>query len=320
MQKTFSGEFKILDEAQGIVEAAISTFGVIDSDGDVTSKSSFPADGHPVIMSAYNHQSWKGALPYGYGSISTTDTEAQFKGQFLMDTSHGADAFRTVKALSEQGLQQWSYSLTDIKAHKGNIGTKMARFLDSFDVAEVSPVIKGASVDTRTLNIKGTKQLSSMVAELLTEAGKARWGGSGSYVYLDDWDPDTETAMFCVRNWDSGEMGLIQVDFTRTDTSVTLGDAETPVVSTSQYLPKGIKFAEHSDLVLVQVEAFIKRANEVVTLRAEKGKGISEDSKSQIVKLRDQLEELLATPTNHDPLDEELLKAFIRSQKQLQRS
>lgn len=316
MLKLFKAD--ITDE--GVVSSVISTFGVVDHDGDVTSKSSFPDDGHPVIMSAYNHQSWKGALPIGYGSITTTDTEAHFKGQFLMDTTHGVDAFRTVKALSGQDLQEWSYSLRDIKSSATVVKGKSARHLDSFEVAEVSPVIKGASIGTRTIDIKSVegKQLSSMLSRLLADAGDARWGASGSYVYLDDFDIDSETAVFCVRNWDTGTRESYQVDFTRTDTSVVLGDAETAVVSTTAYLPKGLKFSEHSNLVLTHVGGLIERANEVMTLRAEKGKSISEESKAQLVVLRDQLEKLLQTATPPIAIDEELQSLFLKSMRQLQ--
>lgn len=317
MRKTFKAEVT----EDGTVTAIIATLGVRDHDGDVAFKDSFPEDGQPLVMSAYNHKSWEGALPYGHGTLRVTDTQAKVSGQFFMDTTQGLNAFRTVKAMSDAGLQEWSYSYHGVKSHKGQHQGEQVRFLDKFSMHEFSPVIKGAGLDTYTESIKGAKQLSSMIAELLTDEGKARWGGNGTYVYLDDFDPDTETAVFCTRNWDTGESDMIQVDFSRTDTSVTLGDAETPVVSTTQYLPKGIKFAEHSKLVLAQVDAFCKRATEVVTLRAEKGKSISEESKAQILKLHDQLAELLADPPpNTTPLDDEVLKAFIRSQKTLQRS
>lgn len=238
--KTFEDvEFK--DDAQGMVSAKISTFGVIDHDGDITAKSSFK-DGQSVIMSAYNHKSWEGSLPIGHGKIFTNSTEAIFEGKFLMNTAHGSDAFHTVKAISEVGLQEWSYSLKNIKSRRGELGGKTARLLDSFDVNEVSPVLKGASIDTQTLDIK-------------------------------------------------------QLD-----------------------VPTDMKFAEHSDWVMAQVEALIKRATEVVTLRAEKGKDISEESKAQFLKLRTQIDELLATPNTTPELSDEVLKAFLRSQKNLQRS
>lgn len=314
MHKTFKAD--VTDE--GTVTAVIATLGVKDHDGDVAFKDSFPEDGHTLVMSAYGHSSWKGALPYGFGTLKVSDTEAVVEGEFFMDTEQGANAFKTVKNMSKAGLQEWSYSLEGIVSHKGAYKGEPVRFLDSFGMAEFSPVIKGAGLETRTVDIKGEKQLSSMITRLLDDAGNARWGGSGSYVYLDDFDVDAETAVFCVRNWDAGTRESYQVDFTRTDTSVTLGDTEIPVESTTAYLPKGLKFSEHSNLVLAQVGGFIDRANEVMTLRATKGKSISDESRTQILKLREQLDTLLATPPS--AVDEEMHKLFLKSMSQFARS
>lgn len=144
---------QIKDADKGIVTAVISTFGVIDKDGDVTSKSSF-TDGAPVVVSAYGHGSWDGNLPIGKGVLTTTADEAVAELQFFMATTHGRDAFDTIKELSEAGLQEWSYSLRNVKSHKERLDGRMANFIDSVDVKEVSPVLEGASVDTRTLSIK----------------------------------------------------------------------------------------------------------------------------------------------------------------------
>lgn len=320
MRKTFKAE--VTDE--GTVTAVIATLGVKDHDGDVAFKSSFPADGTKLVMSAYGHKSWDGQLPLGFGTLEVSETEAVVKGQFLMDSDQGRNAYVTVKALSEQGLQEWSYSLTDIKAHRDTFKGETVRILDSFEMKEFSPTLKGAGIDTRTLAIKDhpdVKQSDVMLRELLCEAGCARWPSPNNYVYLDDFDVDEGWVVYCVRDWGTGEREMYQVDFTRTDTSVTLGEEETPVVSTSLYLPKGIKFAEHSRLVLAEVEEFAKRAGEVVSLRAQKGKSISEESKSQILKLRECLDGILAsTPTQDQPVDEELVQLFLRSQRALQRS
>lgn len=249
MRKSFVGEVKILDELKGEVGAVISTFDVLDHDGDVASKASFPT-GQPVIMSAYNHQSWKGALPLGYGTIDTTDNEAHFKGQFLMNTSHGSDAFYTVKALSEQGLQEWSYSLSGIQSHKGLKDGKPARFLDSFGVTEVSPVIKGASIGTRTTSIKGAD---------------------------DEFDED-------------------QDDLYRDQT-------------------KGMKFAEHTTLVMAQVKALVERASQIMVLRAEKGKSMSDETRTQLVALQEELAELVKVhPTTE--VDSEVQTLWLQSIKQ----
>ena len=147
---------EIKDEDRGEVAAVFSTFDVIDKDGDVTVKGAF-TDGAPVAISAYGHQSWKGHLPVGKGRIRELSTEAVMEGRFFMDTAQGADTFRTVKALSEDDGpgQEWSYGLADIKSERGVFDGQSVRFLKSIRVPEVSPVMSGAGVDTRTLAVKG---------------------------------------------------------------------------------------------------------------------------------------------------------------------
>lgn len=145
---------EIKDEDRGEVAAVFSTFDVIDSDGDVTVKGSF-TDGAPVAISAYGHRSWAGELPVGKGRIRELPTEAVMEGRFFMDTVKGADTFRVVKAMSEgDSLQEWSYSLDDIKSERGEFDGRQVRFIKGVTVTEVSPVLKGAGVNTRTLATK----------------------------------------------------------------------------------------------------------------------------------------------------------------------
>jgi hypothetical protein len=172
---------QIKDADQGIVEAVFSTFDVIDSDGDVTRKGAF-TDGAAVVISAYGHQSWDGALPVGKGVINEVGNEAVLTGQFFVDTIHGLDTFNTVKHLSEDGLQEWSYSLENVEAERGTFAGKNVRFINAVSVKEVSPVLRGAGPLTRTLDIKSggkfseqadialrdVKQLVEMAVERLT--------------------------------------------------------------------------------------------------------------------------------------------------------
>ena len=228
---------EIKDEERGEVAAIFSTFDVIDSDGDVTLKGAF-TDGAPVVISAYGHGSWKGQLPVGKGSIRELSTEAVMEGQFFMDTTHGADTFRTVKALSEgDSLQEWSYSLDQVKSHRGTHDGRQVRFLDKISVKEVSPVLVGAGVDTRTLETKS-----------------------------------------------------------------------------------GLKFSEHAESVLAEVDELITRATEVMALRAQKGKGIADSSADLLAALTadlDRLKELLehpgdTHPTSDDAGSDALAAEFLR--------
>lgn len=138
---------------EGTVEAVFARFDVVDKDGDVTRKGAFQ-EGASVVISAYGHKSWDGHLPVGVGTIHEVGDTAVLKGQFFLDTAHGMDTFRTVKALSMSGLQEWSYSLQNIAAERGTFNGKAVQFLNKIFVKEVSPTLVGAGVGTGTTSIK----------------------------------------------------------------------------------------------------------------------------------------------------------------------
>ena len=167
--KVFS-RVEIKDEDKGEVTALFSTLSVIDSDLDVTRPGAFE-DGAKAVISAYGHMSWSGMLPVGSGKIRTTKTEAILDGQFFMDTVTGADTFTTVKRLAKDGLGEWSYGYDPVEYSFGEHEGQRVRFLDKLKVHEVSPVLLGAGVNTRTLAAKSAglrfgEHLSSVVAEV----------------------------------------------------------------------------------------------------------------------------------------------------------
>jgi hypothetical protein len=144
---------KVADEAKGTVTAVFATLNVEDADGDVTLPGAF-TDGAPVVISAYGHRSWSGDLPLGKGLIREEGDEAILEGQFFLDTTHGRDAFLTVKELSEAGLQEWSYSLHNVVSEAGEWDGRQVNLLKRIVVKEVSPVLRGSGVNTRTLTAK----------------------------------------------------------------------------------------------------------------------------------------------------------------------
>lgn len=143
--------FEVKSEDRGEVTAVFSTFDVVDSDGDVTMPDAFDGNGEFPI-SAYGHASWGGALPVGKGRLRTTRSEAILEGQFFLDTPEGLSTFRTVKHLGPLG--QWSYGYDVLKHSFGEHSGRRVRFLEKLLVQEVSPVLVGAGVNTRTLATK----------------------------------------------------------------------------------------------------------------------------------------------------------------------
>ncbi len=108
-RKSVSVEMKVDDE--GHFEAIFSTFNVVDHDGDVTLPGAFD-DGAEVIVGAYGHNSWSGALPVGKGVIKQTDKDARILGDFFLNTKGGKEHYTVAKELGVK--QEWSYGY-DVK-------------------------------------------------------------------------------------------------------------------------------------------------------------------------------------------------------------
>ncbi|OII61202.1 hypothetical protein BJP40_06660 [Streptomyces sp. CC53] len=160
MHKKALRRVEIKNADRGEIAAVFSTFDVVDHDGDVTRRSAFQ-DGAPVLISAFNHASWEGALPVGKGVIRVTEKEAVLDGQFFMNTTHGRDTFETVKEAGE--LQEFSYGFTITDSEPGEVEGKSVRVIKGVKVTEVSPVLMGAGIGTRTLALKGHKQDGSLM-------------------------------------------------------------------------------------------------------------------------------------------------------------
>jgi len=147
---------------EGQVSAVFSTFNVLDSDNDVTLPGAFE-DGAEVVISGYQHTSWGGALPVGKGRIRTTKSEAIMEGQFFLDTTAGRETFTVVKELGPR--QQWSYGFDIEEAEPGTFNGEDVQFLKRLTVFEVSPVLRGAGVNTRTLVAKAALAETALDSE-----------------------------------------------------------------------------------------------------------------------------------------------------------
>lgn len=157
-QKLAQGRLEIKDADKGTFVALFAKFNVRDKDGDVTSPGAFP-EGKQVPVSTYNHSSMlEGKLPAGSATIKQTSTEGQAHGRFWLDTPHGDAAWRTLKNQQADGIpSEWSYGYDPTDFSFGEHDGMPSRFLKGVDVYEVSPVIRGAGVDTRTIDIKSHK-------------------------------------------------------------------------------------------------------------------------------------------------------------------
>jgi hypothetical protein len=166
--KRFSGVKAV--SGKGEVSAVFSTLNVVDKDRDVTVPGAF-TDGAEVVISSYAHGSWGGSLPVGKGTIREVGDEAVFEGRFFLDTTAGADTFEVVKQLGAR--QEWSYGYDILDAEPGVFDGQDVQYLKRLKVHEVSPVLVGAGVNTRTLGVKSGKD-GAMPPQLVTYAAAIR--------------------------------------------------------------------------------------------------------------------------------------------------
>lgn len=176
----------------GEFSALFAPFNSVDLQGDVTLPGAFGKQN--VVISAYGHGSSLGsALPVGKGTIHDGETGGMVQGRFFLNTTQGRDTYNTVKGLGD--LQEWSYSLPAVESElatgqelldrglpvelNGHDPAEVMRVLKRITVKEVSPVMMGAAVGSRTLEVKdgGTTladHLEGFVAEATELADRVR--------------------------------------------------------------------------------------------------------------------------------------------------
>ena len=165
--KTFRAAMEIKADGQpGEFRAVFSTFNMVDKDGDVTLPGAFQDDA-AVRISYWGHR-WQD-LPVGRGVIHQDEKQAWVDGRFFLDTLAGKETYQTVKNLGE--LQEWSYGYDVLGSEQGKFQDQDVRFLKELEVAEVSPVMLGAGIDTRTEAIKGVKPYPNEHACRLRQPG-----------------------------------------------------------------------------------------------------------------------------------------------------
>ena len=149
--------FEIKDAEKGEVEAIVATLGVVDKDEDIITKDAI-ADGSKVLMSAYGHDAVFGARPAGKGKLHIEGNRVVFKGRVFLSTTDGRDTFECLKEMGAD--QEWSFGFrilgaevpTDEQRKQG-----ARRILTKLNAFEVSPVIVGAGVGTRTTGVKAAE-------------------------------------------------------------------------------------------------------------------------------------------------------------------
>lgn len=162
--KSFTG-FEIKDAEKGLIKAVIATLGVVDKDEDVITADAIKS-GAKVTMSCYGHDAVYGNLPAGKGALSIDGNSVVFDGKAFLSTSGGRDAFEVLKEMGAD--QEWSFGFKVMGSEVPDDAWKKKgarRMLTKLDCFEVSPVLRGAGVNTRTLAVKSEETVPDPAIE-----------------------------------------------------------------------------------------------------------------------------------------------------------
>jgi phage head maturation protease len=147
------GALSVKDADKGLVQAVIATLEVVDRDGDIIRKGAI-ANGTKVTMSAYGHDAVFGARPAGKGVLSVEGNQLTFNGRMFLATTAGRETFEVLKELD---TAEWSFGFRVLGEEVPNESERKQgarRVLTKLDAFEVSPVLMGAGVGTRTVAVK----------------------------------------------------------------------------------------------------------------------------------------------------------------------
>ena len=157
MRKTWAApvEIKADGDDAGAFSARIATLNVIDKDNDVTLKGAFEGSA-PVRVSRGHHSSAeRDDLPVGVATIQEVGDQVIAEGQLNLDTVGGRDLYDTLKFEAKNNVaSEWSYGFTVEESEDGEQDDQKVRFLRRLKAFEISPVMRGAGMDTATLAVK----------------------------------------------------------------------------------------------------------------------------------------------------------------------
>ena len=135
-------------QEEGSLEAVISTFDILDHDGEMVAASAFK-DGQELPM-VWSHD-WSKLI--GKGTIRVDTDRAVFNGQMFMDTVAGVEAFRLMRGLGSLQQFSWGFRVTNAETVEHQ-GQQVRRILET-EAYEVSAVLVGSNPQTGILAIKG---------------------------------------------------------------------------------------------------------------------------------------------------------------------
>lgn len=302
-RKSFSTQIKLGDKP-GSFSAKVATLNVVDSDGDVVLPGAL--DGQSVsILPAHD----SGSVSLGKAVYEERGDDLVVVGKFNLGVAAGKDWHEAIKFDLKNGdpVQEWSWDYLPTTGPNGEPGAfagqhegQEVRFLAHLDSKEVSPVLRGASVGTRTLSAKSAHKTETSDAvwdegaemKRKDKSGEPLWDGIGTPHHFADGKASTRACF-------AGIVGL-NLDSKVVDRTSAydhlaahLKDAG---IEPPELLDKpGCKLVDQVRLATWAAEAACARVEEVLADRAARGKGLSDEVAGAAVDMANMIDELHKT-------------------------
>ncbi len=316
--KTVGATIKQAGE-DGSFEAEIATLGVIDHDGDIVERGAF--SGHPIAVLPAHDSSH---VPLGKAQIVERGNVAVAEGLLNLEIEAARDWHSSLKFDLEKmqpPVQEWSWGFR-IKGPEGaradQVDGQPVRRLISLDEREVSPVLRGASIGTRTLHVKRRKAewLSDNDLRARLEVELAKLEGDSEHVWVEAVFKDVVVytahaaegpGRLLERTWKLDRGGALD-----------LGPEATEVVRDTNYVAAGkddetpqLKLVDQVRMTTYDVEATIARVLDAVDARGKRGRVLGHDAKDAAMAMAGQYAELNRTMAQLRGMSDELLPAEL---------
>ncbi|MFH0882320.1 MAG: HK97 family phage prohead protease [bacterium] len=293
-KKEFKAQFKAF-EGEGRGLAIFATMNVIDRDKDVTIPGAF---GEQTVKLAQAHQ-WQ--LPnVGMAKIREQGNDALASFQFYLDMAAGREWFSALKNNFDNGVpQEWSYGFNIEDSGAGEFDGQSVRFLKKLKMHEISPVMVGAGIDTRTLDIKEEKQFEIQTIIF----PKSKWDAVepckkwlADHEYRNDKVDETEES-YRFRQVDPGEFTRLRTICLDPSRDTPMDDCRIKAVGgpRKEFSERSMKLEDHFIFVessLAEAQALIHRTEELKDLRAKEGRELSRANRERLGRLTTRLREL----------------------------
>ncbi len=169
LYKSVQAIIKALTEA-GTGQAVIATLNVVDADEDMTLAGAF---GEQMVPMVPTHD-W-GHVPIGKARLHEVGDELIADFSINLKIESARDWYEALKFDLEHlpAKQEWSYGYTVLDSGAGEHQGRHVRFLKRMRVHEISPVLLGAGIGTRTLDVKRGGLTLDDQAEIVLQEAKA---------------------------------------------------------------------------------------------------------------------------------------------------